>query len=126
MKGISVLRQGVRARHNDPRAPTGLLATKLLVFAPKASMLWAGNIYGTLDAITITVLSLGEGFRRNATFRKAGRLRAGLRLGPTIVACPRVHDTIPRPALRVPGPFLPGTWWGERSVVNQPYALHQA
>jgi len=103
-----------------------LPATKLLVFAPKASV-WAGNFHETLDAITITVPFPRGGISpKRDVPHKAGRLRAGLRLGLTIGACPRVDDTIPRPALTVPGPFLPGTWWGYRSVVNRPYALRQA
>jgi hypothetical protein len=69
MKGISVLRQGVTANQTRRHAPMWPPATKLLVFTPKASTVWAGNFDGTLDAVTVTVLSLGEGFRRNATFR---------------------------------------------------------
>jgi len=36
-------------------------ATKLLGFAPKASTAWAGDFYGTDDAVIISVPSLGEG-----------------------------------------------------------------
>jgi hypothetical protein len=69
MKGIYVLRQGVMASHTGGRAPMDPPATKLLVFTPKASTVWAGNFHGTHDAVTITLLSLGEGSPRNATFR---------------------------------------------------------
>jgi hypothetical protein len=50
-------------------APMCPPATKLLVFAPKASTAWAGDFHGTHDAVIITMPSLGEGFPRNPTFR---------------------------------------------------------
>jgi hypothetical protein len=93
------------------RAPMDPPATKLLVFTLKGSTVWAGDFHGTRDAVTITLLSPGEGSPRDVLY-KSGRLRAGLRLGHTIDLCPRVLDAIPRPALRLAEPSLPGIWWG--------------
>jgi hypothetical protein len=107
-------------RADAPKCPP---ATKLLVFAPKASTAWAGNFHGTHDAIIITVPSLGgrnfPGNRHSAQ----RRLRAGLRLGHRILLCPHIHDTIPKRAPCVAEPRLDGTGRAYKSAVNGPYVL---
>jgi hypothetical protein len=88
-------------------------ATKLLVFTPKGSTVWAGNFHGTHDAVTITLLfPSGRVSPKRDVLCKSGRLTAGLRLGCTIAVCLRVDDTIPKPTLGLAEPSLPGIRWG--------------
>ena len=119
------MRQGVTAPHNRRRAAKFPPATKLLVFTPKGSTVWAGNFHGTHDAVTITLLFPWGGVSpKREVLCKSGRLRTGLRLGRTIALCLRVHDTVPRPAQRLAEPSFPR--WGEGSVENGSYAFRQA
>jgi hypothetical protein len=70
-------------------------ATKLLGFAPKASTAWAGNFYGTDDAVIISVPSLGEGFLRNATFCTSWEVKGRVTSrshNSLMPACPLYHS----------------------------------
>jgi hypothetical protein len=62
---------------------------------PKPQTQWAGNVYGTYDAVIMTVPSLGEGVPWNARFRTSkevkGRVTSRSENG-AMPACPHPHS----------------------------------